>query len=189
MALLLLFELERKITKSLDLGCGPKPKNPFLAEEVFGVDINNFNKPNIYIADLAIDPIPFEDDTFDFVSGFDFLEHIPRVLYLGKERRQPFIDVMSEVFRVLKPGGQTFFATPAYPHPEAFQDPQHVNTLTTESIQYFAGYYLSLTRGYGFKGNFEIVQHLWASEPIVITEGSRYEVYPFHLIWHLKVIK
>jgi len=177
------------MTKTLDLGCGPNPQNLFLATEVLGVDLNNFNNPNIKIADLAIEPIPFEDNLFDFVTGFDFLEHIPRVLYLGKERRQPFIDIMSEVWRVLRPGGETFFATPAFPHPEAFQDPQHVNILTTETIQYFAGYHLSLTKSYGFKGNFEIVQHLWASEPIMITEGSWYEIYPFHLIWHLKAIK
>ena len=81
-----------------------------MATEVFGVDINNYNNPNIKIADLAIESIPFEDNLFDFVTGFDFLEHIPRVLYLGMERRQPFIDVMSEIWRVLKPGGQTFFA-------------------------------------------------------------------------------
>ena len=112
------------MTKSLDLGCGPNPKNPFLADEVFGIDINTFNNPNIKIADLAIDPIPFEGNTFDYISGFDFLEHIPRILYIGRERKQPFIDVMSEIWRVLKPGGETFFATPAYPTPEAFQDPQ-----------------------------------------------------------------
>ena len=178
------------MTKTLDLGCGPNPKNPFLATEVFGVDINNFENPNISVADLAIEPIPFGDNSFDFVTGFDFLEHIPRVLYLGREKRlQPFIEIMDEIWRVLKPGGQTFFATPAYPHGEAFQDPQHVNTLTTETIQYFAGWLLPVTRGYGFKGNFEIVQHLWASEPIMITEESWYGIYPFHLIWHLKVIK
>ena len=177
------------MTKSLDLGCGPNPKNPFLADEVFGIDINTFNNPNIKIADLAIDPIPFEENTFDYISGFDFLEHIPRILYIGRERKQPFIDVMSEIWRVLKPGGETFFATPAYPHPQAFQDPQHVNFITEESIQYFAGYYRGLTQEYGFKGNFEVVQHLWANQPIRIVGDSWYQVYPFHLIWHLKAVK
>jgi len=43
--------------KSLDLGCGPNPKNPFLAEELFGVDIIDFENPNIKIADLANDDI------------------------------------------------------------------------------------------------------------------------------------
>jgi SAM-dependent methyltransferase len=178
------------MTKTLDLGCGPNPKNPFLAGEVFGVDINNFDNPNIKIADLAIEPIPFEDNTFDFVSGFDFLEHIPRVLYLGRERRQPFIEIMSEIWRVLKPGGETFFATPAFPRAEAFQDPQHVNIITENSILYFSfAHLLELCQAYGFKGRFEVIQHEWANEPIKICEGSFYQIIPFHLIWHLRAVK
>jgi len=175
---------------SLDLGCGPNPKNPFLATEVFGVDINNFNNSNIKIADLAIESIPFEDNLFDFVTGFDFLEHIPRVLYLGRERRQPFIDVMSEIWRVLKPRGQTFFATPAFPRPEAFQDPQHVNIITENSILYFsAPGLLELCQSYGFAGRFEVIKQTWADQPYEICEGSSYPVVPYHLIWHLKAVK
>ncbi|CAN2231575.1 AdoMet_MTases domain containing protein [actinobacterium SCGC AAA044-D11] len=178
------------MTKSLDLGCGPNPKNPFLADEVFGIDINTFNNPNIKIADLAIDPIPFEGNTFDYISGFDFLEHIPRILYIGRERKQPFIDVMSEIWRVLKPGGETFFATPAYPTPEAFQDPQHVNIITENSIGYFsAPGLLELCQAYGFKGKFEVVQQAWANVPIKIRENSFYHVVPYHLVWHLKAVK
>jgi len=73
------------MTKTLDLGCGPNPRNPFFAENVYGIDINNFQNPNIMVADLAIEPIPFESDYFDFVTGVDFLEHIPRLIYLGRE--------------------------------------------------------------------------------------------------------
>jgi len=177
------------MSKTLDLGCGPIPRNPFLADEVFGVDIKSFDNPKIKIADLAIDSIPFEDNHFDYISGFDFLEHIPRILYIGKERKQSFIDLMSEIWRVLKPGGETFLATPAYPHPEAFQDPQHVNIITEASIEYFAGIHVELCRGYGFQGNFEIIQQVWAKEPIQICENSWYDNVPYHLIWHLKAIK
>ena len=178
------------MTKTLDLGCGPTPKNPFLATEVFGVDINNFDNPDLKVADLAIEPIPFEDNLFDFVTGFDFLEHIPRVLYSGRERRQPFIDIMSEVWRVLKPGGQTFFATPAFPHPEAFQDPQHVNIITEYTILYFSkSLVLELCQSYGFKGEFEVINQKWADEEIQVCEGSYYNVIPYHLIWHLKAVK
>lgn len=178
------------MTKTLDLGCGPNPKNHFRADEVFGVDILDFGNENIRIADLAIDAIPFEDNTFDFVTGYDFLEHIPRILYLGRERKQPFIDVMSEVWRVLKPGGQTFFATPAFPHPAAFQDPQHVNIITESSILYFsAPHYLELCQAYGFKGKFEVIQHVWADKPVRVCEASYYHVVPYHLIWHLRAIK
>ena len=177
------------MTKTLDLGCGPNPKNPFLATEVFGVDINNFNNPNIKIADLAIESIPFEDNLFDFVTGFDFLEHLPRVLYFGGERRQPFIDIMSEVWRVLRPGGECFFATPAYPKSEVFQDPQHVNFISEMTIEYFAGVHLELCQAYGFTGRFEVIKQTWADQSYEICEGSSYHVVPYHLIWHLRAVK
>ena len=178
------------MSQSLDLGCGPSPRNPFLSDEVFGIDVKTFNSPNISAVDLVLDSIPFEDNTFDYVTGFDFLEHIPRIIYTGEGGRQPFIDLMSEVWRVLKPNGQTFFATPAFPTPEAFQDPQHVNIITENSIGYFsAPGLLELCQAYGFKGKFDVVQQSWATVPIKITENSYYSIVPYHLIWHLKAIK
>jgi SAM-dependent methyltransferase len=166
------------MTKTLDLGCGSVPENPFNADEQFGVDIVDFGNPNIRIADLTIDPIPFDDDSFDYVTGFDFLEHIPRVIYLGRERKQPFIDIMSEVWRVLKPGGTAYFCTPAVPHHEAFQDPQHVNYISENSVLYFSEpNHMALCRQYGFTGNFELLGQKW------------HENVPYWLVWELKAVK
>lgn len=47
--------------------------------------------------------LPFADDSFDLVALFDVIEHIP-----DDER------VLSEVRRVLKPGGKVFLSVPAY---------------------------------------------------------------------------
>jgi SAM-dependent methyltransferase len=173
------------MTKTLDLGCGTRPKNPYGADELYGVDIVDLGNPNIKVADLAIEPIPFEDNTFDAVSGFDFLEHIPRVLYMDGKRKQPFIDVMSEVWRVLKPGGMAYFATPAYPHQEMFQDPQHVNFISTNTIRYFCresaatgGWSgLELCHQYGFVGEFEAMAQYWREDV------------PYHLVWELRAVK
>jgi hypothetical protein len=68
------------MTKTLDLGCGASPKNPFNANEVYGIDLRNSPDERIRFADLSIDPIPHADEMFDFVSAYDFIEHIPRVL-------------------------------------------------------------------------------------------------------------
>lgn len=167
------------MTKSLDLGSGPVPKNPFGADEVYGVDIYDTGNENVKIADLVVDAIPFEDNTFDYVVGTDFLEHIPRVVYLpgkdGPVRKSPFIDVMSEVWRVLKPGGVTQFKTPACPQLEAFQDPTHVNFITPNTIDYFVESPGGLMTAYGFKGHFEkAYDQRW--------EG-------FWLVWELRAIK
>ena len=56
--------------KSLDLGSGPNPRNPFNADEVYGIDIVQRvgQLSNIISADLAIELIPFDAGNFDFVS-------------------------------------------------------------------------------------------------------------------------
>lgn len=151
------------MTKSLDLGCGATPKNPYNAEEVFGIDLRESPDSRIKIADLTIETIPFDDCTFDFVTAFDFVEHIPRVLYLPK-RRNPFIELMNEVYRVLKPNGTFLSLTPAYPSAAAFIDPTHVNIIAEGTFPlYFGDSDSSSPWGiiYGFKGAFHLVSERW----------------------------
>lgn len=140
--------------KTLDLGCGLNPKNPFNADEIYGVDIREGNE-KVLIADLAVEPIPFADDFFDYCTAFDFIEHIPRVIYTPK-RKFPFVDLMSEIHRVLKPGGKFLSFTPAFPAPQAWRDPTHVNIITTETFPLYFDTTFCLAKMYGFKGGFEI---------------------------------
>jgi SAM-dependent methyltransferase len=147
-------------TKTLDLGCGPKPKNPFNATEVYGIDVRTDVDAGIYKADLVVEPIPFPDESFDFVTAHDFLEHVPRLIYCP-QRRNAFVEVMNEVWRVMKPGGVFLSFTPAYPQPAAFRDPTHVNIITDET---FPAYFDSVNRwatAYGFNGAFEIISQEW----------------------------
>jgi SAM-dependent methyltransferase len=148
------------MTKSLDMGCGARPRNPFNADELFGVDIADGLGPNVRKADLAIEPIPYDDESFEFVSAYDFIEHIPRVVY-APHRRNSFVEFMNEVYRVLKMGGYFVSSTPAYPNPEAFMDPTHVNIITEKT---FLAYFDSVNRWasiYGFNGAFQILQQEW----------------------------
>jgi SAM-dependent methyltransferase len=148
------------MTKTLDLGCGTSPKNPFNANEVFGIDIRKGLAKNILTADLTIENIPFEDDSFEYVTAFDFIEHIPRVIY-HPNRRNPFIELMNEVYRVLKPEGLFLSFTPAFPHAAAFQDPTHVNIITEETFPCYFDNTNRWASAYGFKGSFRIVQQEW----------------------------
>lgn len=150
------------MTKTLDLGCGPNPKNPFNAQEVFGVDLAKSKdaNPNISIADLAIEPIPFQNEIFDFVTAYDLIEHIPRVIYTP-QRRQPFIELMNEVYRVLKMGGHFLSLTPSFPHSAAFVDPTHVNIITEDTFPlYFGDILPECPWGviYGFTGSFHMIK-------------------------------
>ena len=92
---------------------------------------------------------------------------------------------MSEVWRILKPQGLFVARTPAYPHPEAFQDPTHVNVITDTTVSYFArrpqadgsvidAWGPELGRRYGFKGSFVLLSQQWDHS---------------HLIWRLQAEK
>ena len=147
-------------TRTLDLGCGLVPQNPFHAEQVFGIDIRDNSSKHIKSADLTVEPIPFEDNAFDFITAFDFIEHIPKVIY-APNRCFPFVELMNEVWRTLKPDGYFLSHTPVYPYSAIFGDPTHVSVLTYDT---FTGYFDDVSRNaemYGFKGSFKVVsQHL-----------------------------
>lgn len=153
------------MTKSLDLGCGTEPRNIFSASNVYGIDVRTDIDRNILRADLAIEPIPFPDDEFDYVTAIDFLEHIPPLLYVP-HRTYPFIRLMNEIWRVLKAGGIFYSFTPAVPgkspyEMSVFRDPTHVNFITEETFPLYFDDVNTLARMYGFIGKFEIVSQEW----------------------------
>lgn len=115
-------------TLSIDLGSGIQTANPFNASKVRGVDI--ISAANIIQVDLFFQNLPIPDDSVDFITAFDFFEHVPRVICNNNKTSFRFVELMSDLFRVLKPGGFMFSHTPAFPSPAVFQDPTHVNVIT-----------------------------------------------------------
>jgi SAM-dependent methyltransferase len=85
------------------------------------------------VVDLAIESIPFPSEYFDYVSAYDFIEHVPRIIY-NPTRRFCFIELMNEIYRVLKMGGTFASFTPAFPKEAAFIDPTHVNIITENTF-------------------------------------------------------
>jgi len=146
-------------SKTLDLGCGQKPRNPFAADTVFGIDIGNIDIPNVIKADISQSPIPFEDASMDYITAFDFIEHVPRVIYLPTIRL-PFIELMNEIYRVLKPGGIFLAQTPVYPFSVSFTDPTHVNPVTSETFSLYFDDQRKWGAMYGFKGSFNIKRQI-----------------------------
>ena len=143
-------------SQSLDLGCGGKPRNPFKASTLWGVDIASSAQSQIIRADLTQEPIPFPDDSMDFITAFDFIEHVPRVVYLPNVR-YPFIELMNEIHRVLKPDGFFLSHTPVFPFSACFTDPTHVNPITSETFSLYFDNQRQWGRMYGFRGSFAIV--------------------------------
>lgn len=191
--------------RHLDLGCGTVPRNPYGKTELFGVDSRVLPPaPGVIVkcANLSLEPIPFAADYFGSVSAFDFLEHVPRVLVSadGTATFFPFVRLMSEVWRVLAPGGRFYALTPAYPSEAAFQDPTHVNFITGGTHEYFCG---ATPAGemYGFEGRYralraELVVHKdarIASEP-TLRQKLRRVKYSLqgrlsHFLWELEALK
>jgi SAM-dependent methyltransferase len=153
------------MTKTLDIGCGKTPKNPFKMDQVYGIDIREDINEKIFRADLAIEPIPFEDEFFDVVSAYDFIEHVPRVIYMP-HRRFCFVELMNEIYRVLKIGGKFLSFTPAFPAAPAWRDPTHVNIITEETFPLYFDYQNRLASMYGFNGYFEITGQRWHENKI-----------------------
>lgn len=89
----------------LDAGAGEAPYKPLLRHAQYeSADFQKVDKPyavSTYVCDLK--EIPVEDQRFDFVVFNQVLEHVP----------DPSA-VLSELFRVLKPGGQMIYTAPLF---------------------------------------------------------------------------
>ncbi len=147
-------------TVALDIGSGPIPKNPFLAKKVYGADLRSKTENNVVHADLSTGQLPFENNSFDYVTAYDVLEHIPRISSINNQTTYPFILLMNEIFRVLKPGGVFFNIQPCYPSKDVFQDPTHVNIITEDTLMlYFCE--SAWARIYGYTGSFNMLADGW----------------------------
>lgn len=197
--------MNEKIGIHLDLGCGKSPRNPYGFKSLHALDIYEPEDLPINItftkANLTLQPIPYADNTFDSISAYDFIEHIPRILAINQDTTKlPFVDLMSEIWRVLKPNGMFYALTPAFPNGAAFHDPTHVNFITERTHKYFCGSG-AYAIDYGFKGQFEAVKVEWIRGDEVFREIDALEKIRrwyrnhfkkrknSHLIWELKAIK
>jgi SAM-dependent methyltransferase len=157
-------------TCHVDLGAGNNPRNPFRAERLLVTDfhgaVGSSNGSNFIQCDLTRN-LPFPDSSIDSFSAYDVLEHIPRWERVKDETGIekiifPFINLMNEIHRALKPGGLLYAVTPAFPSPASFQDPTHINFITVQTKDYFTGDTpIAKSLGYGFDGSFVEITQTW----------------------------
>lgn len=190
----------------LDLGCGGMPRNPYFCDIVYGVDLKKrvgVEYKNVFIVEenLILNPIPFANNTFDSVSAYDFLEHIPRLLCVDGVIKLPFIELMNEIFRVTKNGGKFYAVTPFYPMDSSFVDPTHVNFISRDTYKYFTAPH-NWASMYGFIGKFNCISNrivnfdIEVNRPPHTLKGLLKRGFSFiykksrqHIVWEFEVIK
>lgn len=160
----------------VDIGCGSNPRNPFGAQKVLGLEIEHIDvhldtvwDPRMRSSSFEFrkfditEKLPLEDNQVDSISAFDVIEHVPRWERRNEEVRFPFVELMSEIFRVLRPGGIFLAVIPAFPSENAFMDPTHVNIISIPTARVFGVEDSSqeFRAMYGFKGKFEILHNDW----------------------------
>lgn len=153
-------------TIGVDLGCGRKPRNLYKCDIFYGIDIIS-DVANVKYCHLGQETLPFEDSSVHAITAYDVLEHIPRT---QNDNKNPFIFLMNEIYRVLKPGGVFLSLTPVYPYPASFQDPTHVNFITPETfVKYFSKDKYEVAKDYGIKCDFIVKeQRLWGQHLLCI---------------------
>jgi len=114
--------IESNKSIKLDFGCGESKQDGFVGMDkraLKGVDI---------VHDLEVFPYPIPDDCCSVIMGSHIIEHI---------KPEFSIDLMNELWRMMKVGGQLMLSTP-YPGSQGYwQDPTHCNGWSEATFQYF----------------------------------------------------
>ena len=105
----------------LDLGAGDEFIGPCIKSRG-----GKYSPIDYDTADFNFDALPFTDNEFDLILSLAVIEHISNVS-----------NYMSEIIRVLKPGGILYLTTPnfRYCYKSFFDDPTHVRPYTDKSIE------------------------------------------------------
>lgn len=116
--------LKEKSGIKLDIGCGKNKQEGFV-----GIDYREWPGVDI-VHDLEKTPWPLPDECVTTAMASHVLEHI-------NPHNGVFIDVMNEIWRIVKPGGQFVFTVPYAGSPGYWQDPTHCNGITEATVYYF----------------------------------------------------
>lgn len=148
----------------LDIGGGNNPQPGFV-----NIDILDLPKVDI-VHNIELTPWPLPDESVSLAMASHLLEHISpapdsartdaliKLLVRkgvisqtesDKELGHPgsvFLNVMNEIWRILKPGGQFAFVVPYAESFGMYQDPTHINFINEATMGYFdplhpSGYY------------------------------------------------
>jgi len=125
------------MVKKLNLGCGNDIRKDFI-----NLDVVKLPGVNI-VHDLNKLPLPFKDESFDYILAKDVLEHV-----------NDYVSLLKELHRILRKGGIIKIIVPHYRSRNAYTDPTHKTFFAVNTLKFFEK---SHDRNYYFDFNFEKV--------------------------------
>jgi GT2 family glycosyltransferase len=142
----------------VDLGCG---MNKRCAD--IGIDYSLNGTVADKKVNLGFEPLPLADNSVSLVTAYHLLEHIPKVIWTKEKEgfipRFPFIYLMYEIWRILRPGG-VFESMTHVLEPDLSQGSIYVTHINENTFKYFSGseHPERNVSGGPMKCNFEIVR-------------------------------
>lgn len=130
----------------LNLGCGTHKSVSTPEITWINIDKEKNVNPDLVLV-LGKDPLPYLDNTIDFVLASHILEHI--------KETEDFIQLMEEIYRVCRPKAKFDIHSPYGLSEGGIADPTHHRLLCAWSFKYFdktSQYFL-----YGYKTNFKML--------------------------------
>lgn len=122
--------------RKLDIGAGAwEDDNGYLR-----LDIVRHFSPEVQGDARAL---PFKDESLHAVRCWHMLEHLPPMTLIldwdqrSVEYRNTRIEVMNEIWRVLKPDGKLWIEVPLFPTEDAINDPTHLGWFSPGTFDYF----------------------------------------------------
>ena len=130
--------------KKLNLGCGNR-----IIPGCINVDKESYYNPDV-VWDLEVTLWPFETSSIDEIYMSHVLEH------LGADTRV-FLNIMKELYRILKNNGKIFISVPHPRSDDFLNDPTHVRPVTPTMMSLFSK-----------KANREALDHNGANTPLAL---------------------
>lgn len=124
----------------MNLGCGNDIRKDWINLDIAaieGVDV---------VHDINVLPLPFSENSFDFILCQDILEHLE------------YIPLLEEIHRILKIGGVVEIRVPHFSSRFNFIDPTHKKMFSVQTFDYFTTK-APFGRSYYFSFHFERTEY------------------------------
>ena len=119
----------------------------FVTLDKFASEATTKLPSNVEFKEATVPPLPFADESFDYVVSFQVIEHI--------DDDKEFV---REIHRVLRKGGKFIVTTPNRPM-SLTRNPWHIREYTEQQLRDLLAADFSSIEAYGVNGNEKIMQY------------------------------